>query len=129
MATGADFPPDLKGFGYGFNEAGQMRQLEEDGETLSDRPFQFEVTEGAAVLSNALLQVKPGDRGYNQAHYEALGEVVTEEVYRLLEVRGGLQRRELRAGKGDGGAQCRLCLVPAARCSRPPELRLRVARV
>ena len=30
-------------------------------ETLSSRPFQFEV--------------KPGARAYNQAHYEALGEV------------------------------------------------------
>ena len=72
--------------------------------------------------------MKPGARAYNQAHYEALGEVglaldsmltlvkqlhldiqycsvhwtldkivqvITEEVYRLLESRGGLERREV----------------------------------
>ena len=83
-------------------------------ETLSSRAFQFEV--------------KPGARTYNQAHYEALGEVglalhsmltlvkqlhldiqycsvhwtldktvqvITEEVYVLLESRGGLERREV----------------------------------
>jgi len=81
-SPGGDFPMDLKGFGYAFNQAGQMRQLEEDGVTISDRPFKFEV--------------KPGDRTYNQAHYEALGEVITEEVYSLLESRGQLERRELK---------------------------------
>jgi len=29
--------------------------------------------------------VKEGDRAYNQKHYEALGEVITEYVYKLLE--------------------------------------------
>jgi len=92
------FPNSLKEFGYAFNKAGQLRQLDRDGITVSDRPFVFEV--------------KPGDRAYNQAHYEALGEVkatnffvpkllmchlqvITEEVYRILEAEGGLERREV----------------------------------
>jgi len=85
MAEVNTFPTNLRGFGYGFNEAGQMRQIEEDGETLSERPFLFEV--------------KPGNQAYNQAHYEALGEVLTEEVYSLLESAGGLQRREVEVAK------------------------------
>ena len=59
-------------------------------------------------------QVKPGDRAHNQAHYEALGEVnknlelsvyvfaniqfaqvITDEVYNILETEGGLERREV----------------------------------
>jgi len=75
------FPTSLRDFGYAFNKAGQLRQLEKDGTTISDRPFVFEV--------------KPGDRAHNQAHYEALGEVITDEVYNILETEGGLERREV----------------------------------
>jgi len=83
------FPNSLKEFGYAFNKAGQLRQLDRDGITVSDRPFVFEV--------------KPGDRAYNQAHYEALGEVITEEVYRILEAEGGLEKREVvSAGSRNG---------------------------
>merc|ERR1719348_1741061 len=56
-----------------------MRKIGKDG-ALTEEGFQFEV--------------KEGNREYNQRHYEALGEVVTEEVYRLLETRGGLKRVE-----------------------------------
>lgn len=59
------FPETLEGFGYKFNAEGQMRNLE------TGEPFKFEV--------------KEGDRVYNQKHYEALGEVITEYVYKLLE--------------------------------------------
>ena len=34
----------------------------------------------------------PGDSEYNQKHYEALGEVITEEVYKLLVDRGNLEK-------------------------------------
>ena len=34
---------DPQDFGYAFNKAGQLRQLEKDGTTISDRPFEFEV--------------------------------------------------------------------------------------
>ena len=45
-------------------------------------------------------QVKPGDRAHNQAHYEALGDVITEEVYNQLQIVGGLQRKEVVLGEG-----------------------------
>lgn len=83
--TDSEFPSSLREFGYGFNDAGQMRQIDKEGR-LTDKPFQFEV--------------KKGDRSYNQRHYEALGEVVTEEVYDLLEKRGGLKKVDV-DGKGD----------------------------
>jgi len=81
-------PTSLREFGYAFNKAGQLRQLEKDGSTISDRPFEFEV--------------KPGDRAYNQAHYEALGEVITDEVYNILETEGGLERKEVVLGNKKG---------------------------
>ncbi|PFX16651.1 protein FAM172A-like [Stylophora pistillata] len=59
------FPDTLEGFGYKFNEEGKLRNIE------TDEPFKFEV--------------KEGDRMYNQKHYEALGEVITEYIYHLLE--------------------------------------------
>jgi len=71
------FPSTLAQFGYGWSEAGQMRKFGPDGK-VTEQEFQFEVA--------------PGDKEYNQAHYEALGEVITEEVYSLLEVRGKLDR-------------------------------------
>ena len=59
------FPKTLKEFGYGFNKNGQMRQLDEKGE-LTEEGFKFEV--------------RAGDKSFNQKHYEALGEVITETV-------------------------------------------------
>jgi len=84
------FPTSLRDFGYAFNKAGQLRQLEKDGTTISDRPFEFEV--------------KPGDRAHNQAHYEAMGEVITDEVYNILVTEGGLERKEVvfEAGNKNG---------------------------
>eukprot|EP00092_Neocalanus_flemingeri_P087826 GFUD01110896.1.p1 GENE.GFUD01110896.1~~GFUD01110896.1.p1 ORF type:complete len:372 (-),score=143.23 GFUD01110896.1:60-1175(-) len=70
----------LAEFGYGFNTAGQMRRMDSDGQ-LTEELFQFEV--------------KAGDKAYNQAHYEALGEVITEEVYGLLEKQGKLNRVDI----------------------------------
>jgi hypothetical protein len=62
------FPSNLAGFGYGFTD-GQLRKMDTDGQ-FSEEGFQFE----------------------DQAHYEALGEVITEEVYSLLEKEGKLDR-------------------------------------
>ena len=85
MAGGAEqpssFPTTLAGFGYDFNGRGEMRKIDSDTGETTDEPFQFEV--------------RPGDREYNQRHYEAIGEVVTEEVYRLLETAGRLDRLQL----------------------------------
>lgn len=61
----------LASFGYGFNENGQLRQLE-DGK-LTDKGFEFEISESQSK---------------NQKHYEELGEVITEHVYELLEAAG-----------------------------------------
>lgn len=66
------FPKTLEEFGYQFNKDGQLRNIE------TDEPFKFEV--------------KEGDRSYNQKHYEALGEVITEYVYKLLEEEVKLKR-------------------------------------
>lgn len=59
------FPDTLEGFGYKFNEEGKLRNID------TNEPFKFEV--------------KEDDRMYNQKHYEALGEVITEYIYQLLE--------------------------------------------
>lgn len=61
----------LKDFGYGFKD-GKLRQLDEDG-NLTDKPFNFEVS---------------SSRAENQANYEALGEVLNDYVYELLEENG-----------------------------------------
>lgn len=71
MSEFSDFKT-LKEFGYEFNPAGELKQIK------SGEPFKFEV--------------KPGDKNYNQEHYEALGEVLNLEVYRLLEEKGGLKK-------------------------------------
>ncbi|XP_070175596.1 cotranscriptional regulator ARB2A-like isoform X2 [Littorina saxatilis] len=58
------FPDTLEEFGYHFNEKGEL--VNEDG-----GGFQF--------------VVKEGDRNYNQQHYDALGELVTEYLYNIME--------------------------------------------
>ncbi|KAL4227524.1 hypothetical protein ACF0H5_012968 [Mactra antiquata] len=70
-----NFPDSLEGFGYYFTAEGKMRS--KDG----DEPFKFEV--------------KLEDRRYNQKHYEALGEKITEYVYELLETECKLQRKTI----------------------------------
>jgi len=87
----------LAEFGYAFTETGEMRQIS------SGAPFQF--------------VVKPGDHTYNQKHYEALGEIITEEVYRLLETQAGLERHYLNdhsfvfASKDFQSSDRLLCLI------------------
>lgn len=54
-------------------DAGQMRQIDPKDESITDKPFKFEVS---------------NDARHNQAHYEALGEVITEHVYQMLEDAG-----------------------------------------
>ncbi|XP_065888772.1 cotranscriptional regulator ARB2A-like isoform X2 [Dysidea avara] len=71
-AAKPSFPRTLEEFGYKFNDRGQLRQIE------NDEPFVF--------------NVKESDQAYNQAHYEALGETITEHVYGLLESEGKLNK-------------------------------------
>lgn len=66
------FPTTLEGFKYHFNADGQLRHIE------TDERFEFEV--------------RKDDPKYNQKRYEALGEVITEYVYDLLETEVGLKR-------------------------------------
>lgn len=66
-----EFPNTLQGFNYRFNEEGKMRHTE------TDSAFEMAVTEDAT---------------YNQKRYEALGEVITQHVYKLLETEAGLHK-------------------------------------
>uniref|UniRef100_A0A131YVS0 Arb2 domain-containing protein n=1 Tax=Rhipicephalus appendiculatus TaxID=34631 RepID=A0A131YVS0_RHIAP len=66
------FPSTIADFGYFFNDFGQLRHLK------TGEPY--------------LFQVRPDDHGYNQRRYEALGDVITEHVYQLLEQETHLTR-------------------------------------
>lgn len=50
-------------------DAGQLRKINAEDNSLTDLPFEFQVSSDAA---------------HNQAHYEALGETLTEHVYQML---------------------------------------------
>lgn len=65
-------PTTLEGFGYHFNRRGQLRHIE------TKQPYLFDVV--------------PGNHSYNQARYEALGDVVADYVYELMEKDCGLSR-------------------------------------
>lgn len=52
---------------------GKLRQIDSTTGECTDKLFEFEVS---------------GEHQYNQKHYEALGEVITEYVYELLEKNG-----------------------------------------
>ncbi|GBN47264.1 Protein FAM172A [Araneus ventricosus] len=67
-----EFPDTFEGFGYKFNEFGQLRHI------TTGEPFEF--------------NVKRDDQAYNQKRYEALGELVNDYVYELLEKEGGLKK-------------------------------------
>uniref|UniRef100_A0A1L8DAM3 Arb2 domain-containing protein n=1 Tax=Nyssomyia neivai TaxID=330878 RepID=A0A1L8DAM3_9DIPT len=62
----------LAELGHGFNDEGQLRQLDEDG-VLTDKPFEFKVFP---------------DQQSNQNRYEDIGEAVTDYIYDLLEKKG-----------------------------------------
>ena len=63
----------IKDFGYGFNDLGQLRQIDPESLNLTDKPFKFEVSDS---------------RSENQKNYEALGDAITEHVYELLDQHG-----------------------------------------
>ncbi|XP_037083180.1 cotranscriptional regulator FAM172A homolog [Pollicipes pollicipes] len=67
------FPTKLEDFGYEFRD-GSLKDIKTGG------PFEFNISK---------------DPEYNQARYEALGEAITAEVYRLLETEVGLQRLQV----------------------------------
>lgn len=51
------------------SEAGQLRQIDPEDNSLTDRPYEFEFSSKSSE---------------NQARYEAIGEIITEEVYKML---------------------------------------------
>merc|ERR1719432_390379 len=61
----------LADFGYTFNDKGELKDIK------TDKPFSF----------------------VDQEHYEALGEVITDEVYKLLQERAGLEIKYLNNDK------------------------------
>jgi len=80
-ARGA-FPDTLRGFGYEFRDD-KLRKIG------SDEGFTFEE--------------RPGDLAYNQARYEALGEVITDYVYAMLSARCRLERLPVPASPAGPG--------------------------
>ena len=42
--------------------------------------------------SSFVFEVVPNDRSFNQRHYEALGEIITEHVFQLMETECKLQK-------------------------------------
>ncbi|KAI4499997.1 hypothetical protein M0802_004867 [Mischocyttarus mexicanus] len=68
-----NFPKSLKEFGYDFNADGQLRKFNTETGKLTNEGFEFKFNE---------------DPIYNQKRYEALGEVINDYVYSLLEKEG-----------------------------------------
>lgn len=52
------------------SDDGQLRQIDPADNSITDKPFEFEIS---------------SDASKNQAHYEALGDVITEHVYQMLQ--------------------------------------------
>ncbi|OZJ06702.1 hypothetical protein BZG36_00328 [Bifiguratus adelaidae] len=73
------FPDTLSGFGYHLNAQGQLRHV--DTGKFTHQPFEYEV--------------KKGDREYNQAHYEALADVVSTIVENDLTNKYNLKRQTI----------------------------------
>ncbi|XP_040277478.1 cotranscriptional regulator FAM172A [Bufo bufo] len=67
-----EFPDNLEGFEYAFNENGQLRHIK------TGEPFVFNYREDL--------------HRWNQKRYEALGEIITKHVYELLEKDCDLQK-------------------------------------
>ncbi|XP_043665184.1 FAM172 family protein homolog CG10038 isoform X1 [Vespula pensylvanica] len=69
----SDFPKSLNEFGYDFDADGKLKKLNTETGLLINEGFEFNVSENPQ---------------YNQKRYEALGEVINEYVYSLLEKEG-----------------------------------------
>ncbi|XP_026749981.2 FAM172 family protein homolog CG10038 [Galleria mellonella] len=76
----------MKDLGYGFNIDGQLRKLDTDGQP-GDEPFQFNVSDQHQEC---------------QAHYEKLGDAITNYVYHILETQEKLIRLPVPEGSSDG---------------------------
>ena len=63
----------LKDFGYAFNTDGQLRQLDPKTGEITDKAFEFEVS---------------NSHSDNQKNYEAIGETIEDYVYEMLDNHG-----------------------------------------
>ena len=89
----------LEDFGYKFNSDGEsqinyqlqlrivvyfilgvLKKLDSEGK-VTEKGFEFQVY---------------AEHKANQARYEAIGKIIDEEVYRILETKGGLERVKVR---------------------------------
>jgi len=73
----------LADFGYKFNTKGVLKQVDKNGDTTDDG-FKFDVFP---------------EHARNQARYEAMGRIINEEIYQLLETEGRLERVEVGGGR------------------------------
>ncbi|KAK2182474.1 hypothetical protein NP493_351g01019 [Ridgeia piscesae] len=63
--TQREFPDTLEGFGYAFNERGELRHID------TNQPFTY--------------YADAKDNAYNERRYKVIGELVTRYIYMLLE--------------------------------------------
>jgi len=84
--SGSNVPKTLKDYNLAFNEAGELRQIDPSTGLPGDKTFEFATT-------TSQLE--------NQRRYEAIGDVITEHVYELLE-QNGLQRIHLNPKDKEG---------------------------
>ncbi|KAJ3051011.1 hypothetical protein HK097_008012, partial [Rhizophlyctis rosea] len=98
------FPDNLEGFGYHFDQKGQLRSI--DG----DQPFKFEV--------------RSNDKAYNQAHYEALGATITSHIETELQTRFDLVRTTIPVDAQPGEPTSRIYCSREAFTSERPILML-----
>ncbi|CAG8813859.1 14617_t:CDS:2, partial [Gigaspora rosea] len=68
-----EFPKSIEGFGYHFNEEGQLRDIK------TNERFEF--------------YAKPDDTSYNQTRYERLGEAIGEYIENELVEKYSLKRQ------------------------------------
>ncbi|KAK0181489.1 hypothetical protein PV327_003769 [Microctonus hyperodae] len=73
MAEIPVFPKNLKDYGYAFDDGGKLRKLDPKTMEPTNEGFDFNISD---------------DPQYNQKRYEALGEVINQYVYELLEKEG-----------------------------------------
>ncbi|ROT74273.1 hypothetical protein C7M84_007206 [Penaeus vannamei] len=71
------FPDTLAGFGYEFKD-GQLKNIQ------TGDPYVF--------------AVRPDDQAYNQSYYDALGELVLQEVYKLVKREAGMVKAPIPLG-------------------------------
>ncbi|KAJ0175310.1 hypothetical protein K1T71_009451 [Dendrolimus kikuchii] len=77
----------MRDLGYMFNEEGQLRKLDKDG-NITDKPFQFNISDKHQEC---------------QTHYEELGTAVTYYIYHLLENELNLKKLPVPKQDKDGG--------------------------